>query len=246
MSLLEKPARCEARIHVGLKFTQPVLGVLPRNRKALVGMFSVAFKGKKDYPPERIAEIADHVLEELGGESSPMTIQGLKKTRTGYYYIGAGCLKGCLSRTISAVEAEAHGSDGLWRGAKVWSRSRIFMDPGKLVLHKIIGTRLVPVTSPDGQEERTLPPSWGRPNSAIVISDYVDCPFIHFDLWYDGHEIDQGQLRSWLEAAGMLGMMGWRTAGFGEFEVVNFEPRQPFIAAGAQHAYDDLPCHCLR
>ena len=79
MSLLEKPTRCEARIHVGLKFTQPVLGVLPRNRKALVGMFSVAFKGKKDYPPERIAQIAEHVLEELGGESQPMMVQGFKK-----------------------------------------------------------------------------------------------------------------------------------------------------------------------
>lgn len=246
MSLLDKPARCGARVHIALRFQAeglPVelLATLPRNQKALVGLFTVKL-GKKE-SAARIEEIADHILEELGGESEDITVNSFKRTRNDNLCVGVGCLKRCLAQAVGAVE----GGDGEpWRGAKIWLRSRIFMDPGKWVLMRMNS----PLGAPDGQIGRALPPAFGRPKSAIVVSDYVGADdeghpvWIHGDVWYDNKDIAASQLKAWFEAAGLVGLQGWRTAGYGQFEVANFELRLPYIAPTEEHAYQE-PCGCF-
>lgn len=243
MSLLRKPASCNARVHVLIRLNSPILTGLPEDEKNLRGMFETRLKGKRT--DEEIAAMVAGVRHKMG---NPPTIpeskyrRRLKQTTTGTYFWGAG-------QWIEAIADAVFYIDGTYRNR---TGGVLFIDPGQPgFFHHFSEVGFAPVMETIWVEHMVPPaPVKRRPSSSFVCSqgirhDKFGGVYVHFDIHFSLEFFGcADNLADRLWVAGIIGTGTLRTSGtYGGFDVLQMWERPPVTDSSIEHAYQGCSCH---
>lgn len=244
MSLSKRPAGCNARVHLLIRFEQPLLAGLPEDPNNLEGMFRFRLKDKRKRSDDEYAAMVAGVRAKMGNpplEPESKYRRRLKMTGTGTYFWGAG-------QWIEVISDAMFYIHGVYRNV---TGRRLYLDPGMpgLFWHTT-GRGFVPANR-TSWHEHTVPPDPIKRRPSIVACSQMIEPcygglYSHYDLWFDQEFFGLVEvLANAVEAAGWIGTGTLRTSGmFGRFEVLQiWERTTADVDPLAEHAYQGCSCH---
>lgn len=215
-----------------IRFTSPICGGVPSDDRVAEGFLKTKL-GDKD---EQIRAAVAEMMVERGLSMDEATAEIVDKTRLngfkreqddgprkGQLYIGGYQMKACLKEATNVAANEGRLTTKGWgdpdnanyrKGIKAWFPEHVFVVENRLYLNG--------VTEPTGVAQRFVRTSRGV--SGIQYEEYVEDCTVDFTVETD-HDFEEKQWAAIWTTAEHMGVGATRSMGYGQFEMIRWDPR---------------------